>query len=80
MFRTVPQDAPAQLHDWQAKAGFEAGRCAEAQIAGATTAADRARHIADAKKFYQYVVETHAQHDLAKSAQQRLAEVGRLVP
>ncbi len=80
MFRVVPADASPELLGWQAKAGFEAGRCAEAQIADAESAAARSKHIDDAKKFYQYVVQTHGKHELAQSAQQRLEELARLGP
>ncbi len=80
MFRTVPPDAPAELHNWQAKAGYEAGRCSEVQIAAATPAAARAKRIADAKKFYQYVITTHADHELAAEAKKRLAALAKLVP
>ncbi len=80
MFRTVPDDAPAELRNWQAKAGYEAGRCSEVQIADAKSAALRAKRIADAKKFYQYVITTHAEHELAPEAKKRLAALAKLVP
>ena len=73
----VPEDAPAELRNWQAKSGYEAGRCSEVQIADAKSGTIRAKHIADAKKFYQYVVQTHAGHELAAEAKKRLAALAK---
>lgn len=70
-------NAADDVKKWQAKSGYEAGRCAEVQIKGAAPA-DRAGLIADAKKYYQYVVEKHPQDELAAQAQKRLAELSKL--
>ena len=69
-----------EQRDWQAKAGYEAGRCSEVQIADAKSAALRAKLIADAKKFYQYVVQSHGEHELAAQAKKRLAALAKLMP
>ena len=54
--------------------------CRCQQIADAKSAALRDKRIADAKKFYQYVITTHAEHELAPEAKKRLAALGKLVP
>jgi TolA-binding protein len=69
--------APASVKTWQAKSGFEAGRCAEVQ-AQATAGADRAKHISDARKHYQFVVEKHPQDSLAAEAKKRLETLSTL--
>jgi TolA-binding protein len=71
------ENAPADVKNWQAKSGYEAGRCADVQIKDAAPAA-RAGLIAEAKKYYQYVVEKHPQHELATQAQERLTELSKL--
>jgi TolA-binding protein len=66
-----------EVKRWQAKAGFEAGRCAEVQIQDAKPG-ERPNLIADAKKFYQYVLDKHPQDELVPQAQQRLAVLSKL--
>jgi TolA-binding protein len=81
MFRNSgSEELTAPLRPWQAQAGYEAGRCCEVQIADAPSATLRDKYLADAKKFYQYVVESHADHELAAEAQKRLAALAQLVP
>ncbi len=70
-------NAAADVKTWQAKSGYEAGRCAEVQIKGAAPA-DRAGLIASTKRFYQYVVDKHPQDELAAQAQERLTELAKL--
>jgi cellulose synthase operon protein C len=70
--------APAETKNWQAKSGFEAGRCAEVQIAAAKDAAAKAKLIADAKKFYGFVVEKHPSHELTAEAKKRLEALAQL--
>ena len=77
MFGYGGDKAADDVKKWQAKAGFEAGRCAEVQIQDAAPAAKPAL-IADAKKFYQYVVDKHPQDELVAKAQQRLAALSKL--
>ncbi len=80
MFRAVGEGGPAELRNWQAKAGYEAGRCSEVQIQEAKSPALRAKYIADAKKFYQYVVATHPENELAAEAKKRLDALAKLGP
>ncbi|MDP6443042.1 MAG: tetratricopeptide repeat protein [Pirellulaceae bacterium] len=78
MFGYGATRATPETKVWQAKAGFEAARCAEVQIQDAATAGDRAQLIQDAKKFYTYVVQTHPKDDLAAAAKKRLADLAKL--
>ena len=66
-----------EVKKWQAKSGYEAGRCADVQIQGAAPPA-RPGLIADAKKYYQYVVDKHPQDELAAQAKTRLTELSKL--
>ena len=61
------ESAPKEVQHWQAMAGFEAGRCAEVQ-----------KQIADAKKYYAFVTERFAQHELAPKAKERLDALNKL--
>ena len=78
MFRYGTEQAPPEVKNWQAKAGFEAGRCCEVLIESAASPAERAVRIADAKKFYRYVVETHPDNELAAEAKKRLDVLAKL--
>ena len=69
--------ASAEIKNWQAKSGYEAGRCAEVQIAAAT-GESRQKHIADATRFYTFVAEKHSNHELAAEAKKRLAALSKL--
>ena len=77
MFRYTAEQATPDIKIWQAKAGFEAGRCAEVLIESAP-ADKRAARIADAKKFYAYVVEKHADNEMAAEAKKRLDALAKL--
>lgn len=77
MFGYGGEQASADTKNWQAKSGYEAGRCAEVQITAADAAA-KPKLIADAKRFYTFVVEKHPQHELAAEAKKRLDVLGKL--
>ena len=55
----------------EAKSGFEAGRCSEVLIMQSEGQA-KSKAIADARKYYDYVVRTHPRHELAPAAKKRL--------
>src|SRR6185295_15123391 len=78
MFGYGGDQASPEAKNWQAKSGYEAGRCAEVQITTAADAAAKQKHIADAKRFYSFVTEKHANHELAAEAAKRLAALGKL--
>jgi TolA-binding protein len=77
MFGYGGEQASAETKNWQAKSGYDAGRCAEVQIATADAAA-KPKLIADAKRFYTFVVEKHPQHELAAEAKKRLDVLSKL--
>jgi TolA-binding protein len=77
MFGFGGEQATPETKNWQAKSGYEAGRCAEAQISGADAEA-KAKLIADARRFYSFVVEKHPQHELAAEAKKRLEVLAKL--
>jgi TolA-binding protein len=70
--------ASAETKNWQAKSGYEAGRCAEVQISSAREAASKSKLVADAKKFYGFVAEKHPTHELAVEAKKRLDILAKL--
>jgi hypothetical protein len=78
MFGFGGEQATAQTKNWQAKSGYDAGRVAEVQIMAANGAA-RQKLIADAKRYYTFVVEKHAGHELAAEAKKRLEALGKLM-
>jgi tetratricopeptide (TPR) repeat protein len=78
MFRFGDEDISDDIRNWQAKAGYEAGRCSEVRITSAKNATQRAARIADATKMYTYVVEEHANHELAAEAAKRLEALKKL--
>jgi tetratricopeptide (TPR) repeat protein len=78
MFGYGGENAPAETKNWQAKSGFEAGRCAEVQINETKDPAVKAKLVADAKRFYGFVVEKHAGHELAADAKKRLDVLNKL--
>jgi tetratricopeptide (TPR) repeat protein len=70
-------DALPEVKKWQAKAGYEAGRCGEVQIKDAKPA-DRVKLLADAKTAYTYVVEKHPEDALAGESRKRLEALAKL--
>ncbi len=78
MFGYGVDNASPETKNWQAKAGYEAGRCAEVQIAALKEAPAKQKMVNDAKRFYTFVAEKHAQHELAPEAKKRLEVLGKL--
>jgi TolA-binding protein len=78
MFGYGGDNAPPETKNWQAKSGFEAGRCAEVQINEAKDPEAKAKYLADAKRFYTFVVEKHPQHELAAESKKRLEVLSKL--
>jgi len=77
MFGYGGDAATPETKKWQAKAGFEAARCAEVQIKDAQGAA-RAELLKQAQQAYQYVIDKHPQDELAAQAKTRLQELSKL--
>ena len=78
MFGFGAEQATPETKNWQAKSGYEAGRCAEVQITEAKDAAAKQKAIADAKRLYTFVAEKHADHELAAQAKKRLDVLNKL--
>ncbi|KLU07657.1 TPR Domain containing protein [Rhodopirellula islandica] len=71
MFGFGADKADPVIKNWQAKSGFEAGRCAELLTQSAQTDAAKAKATKFAQDFYQYVIDQHPGHELAAKAKQR---------
>ena len=78
MFGYGGENAPQEIKEVQATAGYECARCAEVQIKGEKNAARKAKLLADAKRWYQYVVAGHAGSRWASEAEKRLAVLAKL--
>ena len=77
MFGYGGTQAAADIKNWQARSAFEAGRCSEVLIVDQK--GDKKKKAIDvARKFYEFVVNNHDDHTLAKQARDRLAELGKL--
>ncbi len=69
--------APQSIKSWQAKSGFEAGRCAELLIQ-ANQGDKRREAIGVAQRYYQYVLDSHPEDPLAAKSRERMDVLGRL--
>ncbi len=72
MYGYGAEQAPAEIKNWQAKSGYEAGRCSELMMQGVKTSDARAKTASIAAQFFNYVTQKHPQHDLAPKSQERL--------
>ncbi|MGN6136032.1 MAG: tetratricopeptide repeat protein [Aureliella sp.] len=77
MFGYGAEKADGEIKNWQARGGFEAGRCSEALIQDLKGEA-RERALNIAKDFYTYVIDKHPTHEVVKQAQVRLNELNKL--
>lgn len=75
MYGFGAEQAAADIKNWQAKSGFEAGRCAESLSDVAKTDAAKEKARGFAVRFYQYVVDKHATHELAGKSKERLQAI-----
>jgi TolA-binding protein len=78
MFGYGGDQAPAETKNWQAKSGFQAARCAEVRIQESKDAKAKADAIAEAKRFYTFVIEKHPQSELAPDSKKRLDVLSKL--
>ncbi|MCE9528928.1 MAG: hypothetical protein K8R36_23020, partial [Planctomycetales bacterium] len=78
MFGYGADMAAPETKNWQAKSGYEAGRCTEVRIGAEKDATAKAKLIADAKRFYTFVVEKHPTHELTAEAKKRLDVLAKL--
>ncbi len=78
MYGYGAEKAPDEIKNWQAKSGFEAGRCAELLVQSAGDAAKKKKSAEIAKEFFRYVIEKHPKHELASKSQERLDVLNRM--
>lgn len=78
MYGYGAERAPEAIRNWQAKSGYEAGRCAELMIEQASSPERRQKSAEIAAQFFQYVVDKHPKHELAAKGQERLEALKRL--
>lgn len=67
--------APDSVKNWQAKSGFEAGRCSDLLLQQAQTESAKNKAKKYARDFYLYVVEKHPGHDLESKSRGRLEKL-----
>jgi cellulose synthase operon protein C len=72
------ENATPEVKNWQAKCGYEAGRCCEVQIATATDATVKAKLITDGKKFYTFAAEKLPEAPVGAEAKKRLEVLSKL--
>ena len=72
MFGFGADQAPESVKNWQAKSGFEAGRCSELLMQSAKTEAARQKAAKLSRDFYSYVTRKHPDHELAGQAKTRM--------
>lgn len=72
MFGFGADKAPDEIRNWQAKSGFEAGRCSELLAQSARTAAGKEKASQFAVNFFNYVLEKHSDHELSPKSRERL--------
>ncbi|MCC6508831.1 MAG: tetratricopeptide repeat protein, partial [Pirellulaceae bacterium] len=77
MFGYGAEKSDEATKNWQARGGFEAGRCSEVLIQD-LKGDSRSKAITFAKDFYQYVIDKHPTHEVTKQAQARLNELNKL--
>ncbi len=76
MFGYGADSAPAEVKQWQAKSGFEAGRCAAVLASQTQNGQQRQQLIEGAKSFFAYVVDKHPSAAEAKPAKEELTKLG----
>ena len=72
MYGFGAEQAPDRIKNWQAKSGFEAGRCGELLIETAKTTSSKQKSRQIANDFFEYVIERHPNHELAAKARDRI--------
>ncbi len=78
MYGYGAEKAPDAVKNWQAKSGFEAGRCAELLIQNTNDPARRVKAANIAKAFFKFVIDKHPKHELAAKSQERLDVLNRM--
>ncbi|GIW90840.1 MAG: hypothetical protein KatS3mg109_1272 [Pirellulaceae bacterium] len=69
---------PDEFLPWLAKAGIEAGRCAELMLEKATQPDAKSQALEEARKAYRYVIDRCPQTEEARAAAKRLNDLNQL--
>lgn len=77
MFGYGADKAPKGIKNWQAKSGFEAGRCSELLMQSAKTENAKSKAKGFAQDFFDFVVEKHPDHELAAKANERIEALSK---
>ncbi len=77
MFGFGAAKAPPEIKNWQAKSGFEAGRCSELLMQQSSSNDKRGAARKYAIDFFKYVVDKHPNHELAGKSRERLEALDR---
>ncbi len=75
MYGFGAEKASEEIKNWQAKSGYEAGRCSELLMQQARSEDGKTKSRDYAKKFFQYVLDKHSKHELVIKAKERLLEL-----
>lgn len=75
MYGYGSEKAPPTIKKWQSKSAFEAGRCASVLASSESNPDRRSKLIEDARVFFTYVTEKHAQADEAAAAKKQLQKL-----
>ena len=78
MFGYGGEAATEEVKKWQAKSGYESGRCFEVQIKDEKNPAKKSQLVVDAVKNYTYVVEKHPNSAEKAEAANRLKDLAKL--
>ncbi len=77
MYGYGAEKAPDEIKNWQAKSGFEAGRCSEVLMQQAKSASSRDKAKQFATTFFQYVIDKHPTHELVAKSKERLQDINK---
>jgi TolA-binding protein len=69
--------ATVEIKNWQVKSAFEAARCSEVLI-NTLKGVGREKVLETALGYYEFIIDKHAEHELAPKAQARLGELRKL--
>ncbi len=75
MYGYGAEKAPDSIKNWQAKSGFEAGRCSEVLMQQAKSQSGRDKAKKFATDFFQYVINKHPTHELAAKSKKILQDL-----
>jgi TolA-binding protein len=77
MYGFGAEKASSSIKNWQAKSGFEAGRCGESLLEAAKTSSSKQKARKISNDFFNYVIETHPNHELAAKSRDRIEALNK---